>query len=63
MSNATYKTEITVTLPDGKTQVFRVAHDGTVSPKGTSLVWTVEQWAAGVAKMRAAGATITETAL
>lgn len=63
MTNPTYKTEITVTLPNGKTQVFRVAHDGSVSPKGTSLVWTADQWAAGVAKMHAAGATVTETDL
>lgn len=63
MSNPTYKTEITVTLPGGKTQVFRVAYDGSVSPKGTSLVWTAEQWAAGIAKMRAAGATVAEAAL
>lgn len=56
--------EITVTLPNGATQVFRASRDGDkVYPKGSTQYWTKEQFAVALDKMRAAGATIIETNL
>ena len=56
-------TETTVSLPDGRTMVF-VRREGQddVSIGDTSLSYTLAQYEAGIAKARAAGATITERA-
>jgi hypothetical protein len=56
--------EITVALPNGATQVFRVNTDGSrVYPKGSTQYWTMDQFAVARDKMVAAGAKITETIL
>jgi hypothetical protein len=53
--------EITVTLPNGKSQIFRLNKAGDrVYPKGTTVYWSLEQFSAAKAKMIAAGATIVE---
>jgi hypothetical protein len=56
-------TETTVTLPNGKTQVFKTAANGNVYPAGSSQFWTTSQFTAALDKMRAAGATVTEATL
>lgn len=54
-------TYVDITLPDGKTAKATIYSDGTVSQG--AAVWTAAQWEIGKAKMLAAGATITETAV
>ena len=51
--------KITVTLVNGKQQVF-VVEGGRVYPKGSSQYWTLEQFAVAKDKMIAAGAAISE---
>jgi hypothetical protein len=53
--------EISVTLPNGKTQVFVEAENHNVYPKGSTQYWTGEQFSIALNKMVATGATITET--
>lgn len=51
----------TVTLPNGKTQRFEEEPSGKVAIDGTSCSYTADQFAAGLAKMRAVGATVIES--
>lgn len=60
---STDKTEMTVTLPDGKVQVFRLSDGDRVYLKGSTLYWSLEQWEAAKTKMLAAGAQINEKGL
>jgi hypothetical protein len=50
----------TVTLPNGKTQVF-LREGEKVLIDGTSMVYTMPVFLAGLEKMRSAGATIVES--
>jgi len=52
-------TVVTVTLPGGKVQAFNRMPNGRVYV-GTNY-WTAEQFAVGLEKMRAAGATVVES--
>lgn len=52
--------EITVTLPNGKMQAFRVANNGRVYIKGSPQYWDTDQFAVALQKMRDAGTAITE---
>ena len=59
MTNKTW----TVTLPDGKTQVFTQdwgVKDGCVAYAGTTMVYELPVFLDGLAAMKAAGATVVE---
>jgi hypothetical protein len=51
----------TVTLANGKTQIFTEEPNGAIHIDGTSCTYTADQFSVGLAKMRAAGATVIET--
>lgn len=55
-------TLLTITLPNGKVQAFQVwEQTGRVYADGTTQFWPADEFAAGLDKMRAAGATIVES--
>lgn len=55
-------TILTVTLPNGATQVFQVwERRGRVYADGTTNFWTIDEFMPGLQKMRAAGATVVES--
>lgn len=55
--------KVTVTLPNGKSQIFKISSDNRAYPIGSTLYWTIEQFNAAIAKMRDAGAKIEEATL